>query len=75
MPLTVREAAKKLGVSPGTIYGLCAGGRLRHHRIGLGRGVIRIDAEEVERYYAEALVHTPSEAPLVLKHITLPTKG
>lgn len=41
-PLTVRQAAERLAVSPDTIYDLCAAGKLRHQRIGRGRGTIRI---------------------------------
>lgn len=40
--MTVNEAAKRLEVKPSMIYALCAAGKLAHHRIGVGRGVIRI---------------------------------
>jgi excisionase family DNA binding protein len=46
--MTVREAAARLEVSESLIYKLCAAGRLAHHRIGLGRGTIRIEPESVE---------------------------
>jgi excisionase family DNA binding protein len=50
---SVAEAAKELGVSAGTVYGLCASRKLRHERHGLRRGRIRIAedlaAEQVRR--------------------------
>ena len=48
--LTVKEVAKRLGVSASTIYGLVSSGELPAHRIGVGRGAIRIVVLEVERY-------------------------
>lgn len=38
--LTVKQAAKRMGVSVATVYPLCANRCLRHTRIGLGRGKI-----------------------------------
>ncbi len=48
--LSVKQAADRLGVSAQTVYGLCAAGQLRHSRVGVGRGVIRI-AEEARAEY------------------------
>ena len=50
--MTVKQAAKKLEVSVGTVYGLIASGRLRCYRIGNGRGVVRISDEHVRDYLA-----------------------
>jgi excisionase family DNA binding protein len=47
---SVAEAAKELGVSDGTVYGLCSRRKIRHERIGLGRGTIRIPEDAVEEY-------------------------
>lgn len=47
---SVIEAAEQLGVSVGTIYALCARKRLRHERVGLGRGVIRIPDDAIAEY-------------------------
>lgn len=63
--LSVKDAAKELGVSTSLVYGLCAAGRIRHERHGLGRGIIRIHREALEEYRkaaefapaAPALVH------------------
>lgn len=46
--MTVHEAAALLEVSPDLVYRLCRAGRLAHSRIGLGRGVIRIERADVE---------------------------
>jgi excisionase family DNA binding protein len=47
---SVNEAAKELGVSAGTVYALCSRRRIRHERIGLGRGTIRIPADAIDEY-------------------------
>lgn len=47
---TVKQAAEQLGVSVGLVYGLCAAGKIRHERFGLGRGTIRISEEAMEEY-------------------------
>jgi excisionase family DNA binding protein len=63
--LRVKEAAALLGVSPSLVYVLCAAGKIRHERHGVGRGTIRIRSEALEEYrktaeavpVAPALVH------------------
>ena len=45
--MNVREAATILEVSVATIYSLVASGKLRHYRIGNGRGVVRISEEHI----------------------------
>jgi excisionase family DNA binding protein len=47
-PLTVKEAAQALNVSPRTVYDLVNENRLRHHRVGTGKGAIRIMRADVE---------------------------
>ena len=63
--LTVKQAAERLGVSPSLIYALVAARRLRHERIGLKRGVIRIPADAIEEYRQRSLIpaEVPGEAP------------
>lgn len=51
--LTIKQVAERLQVSLGTVYHLCAQGRMPHHRVGLGRGTIRISEEQFQRYVAE----------------------
>lgn len=48
--LTVAESASVLRVSERTIYGLCSSGKLRHTRIGAGRGTIRIRRYDLDSY-------------------------
>jgi excisionase family DNA binding protein len=48
--LSVKRAAELLGVSAALVYALCAAGKIRHERHGLGRGTIRIPLEALEEY-------------------------
>jgi len=48
--LTVKETAELLKVSPGCVYQLIAERRLPHHRIGVGRGCIRIRQQDLEQF-------------------------
>jgi excisionase family DNA binding protein len=50
--LTVKQAALRLGISPATVYQLCAAKLLPHSRVGRGRGVIRIAEADLDRYLA-----------------------
>lgn len=47
--LTVKQAASKVGVHKNTIYALIQTGKLRAYRVGVGRGTIRIIAEDMPR--------------------------
>jgi excisionase family DNA binding protein len=70
MSLTVKQAAERLGVSPSLVYGLCAAGKIRHERHGLGRGCIRIPPEALDEYRRAAEVR-PQAEPENLRHIRL----
>lgn len=50
MLLTVKDVAERLKVSRSCIYQLVESGRIRHHRIGLGRGAIRFTEEDLTEY-------------------------
>lgn len=52
----VREVAVALGVSVQTVYLLCAKKRLRHIRVGVGRGTIRVPADALQEYINGATV-------------------
>ncbi len=69
----VKDAAKRLEVSPATIYALVASGRLRCHRIGIGRGAIRIGEDQLAEFLSGAVpaVNVPPapEARVKLKHL------
>jgi excisionase family DNA binding protein len=60
--LTIKRAAEILNVSPGLVYALCAHGRIRHERYGIGRGTIRIHEEAIVEFQAEsrAIPHKPA---------------
>jgi excisionase family DNA binding protein len=45
--LTVKEVASELSVSATCVYQLIASGKLTCHRIGVGRGAIRIAAQDL----------------------------
>ena len=64
--MRVREAAQRLDVSQATVYALVASGKLRCHRVGLGRGCIRISEEHLAEYLKGAepiVVQAPPPAP------------
>jgi excisionase family DNA binding protein len=65
----VKEAAFRLDVSPATIYGLVAAGKLRCHRVGLGRGAIRISEDHIVEYLAGA------ERKVVLPSVPVPVRS
>ena len=73
--MRVKEAAARLEVSPATVYGLIAAGKLRCVRIGIGRGTIRIFDEHIAEYLQQAepvARQPPAPAQVIrLKHISL----
>ena len=78
--LSVREAAKRLGISPALVYGLCARKRIRHERYGLGRGTIKIPEDALDEYRGrctvgveEESVPPPPKQKITLKHLQLPS--
>lgn len=60
--LTVMEVANQLRTSTVTIYRLCEAGKIRHYRIGLGRGKVVIPADAVEDYLREAGSRPPVDS-------------
>jgi excisionase family DNA binding protein len=74
--LTVKTVAEKLAVSQATVYSLVASGRLRHCRVGLGRGAIRVSEDQLAEYIraSEAAPTLPFPEPtrqVRLKHIKI----
>jgi excisionase family DNA binding protein len=71
--MTVKQVAFRLEVSSATIYALVAAGKLKCHRVGLGRGAIRISEEHVAEFLTAAPklpVPVPPRVPAVkLKHL------
>ena len=60
--MTIHDAAQRLEVSPALVYSLVASGKLRSHRIGNGRGVLRISEDQLLAY----LMGTESAPPTVI---------
>jgi excisionase family DNA binding protein len=56
--LNVEQTAKRLNVSTATIYGLVNSGQLRCHRIGTGRGVIRVSEDNIREFLASSQSQT-----------------
>lgn len=61
--LTVRQVAERLQVSAASVYQLCAEGRIAHHRLGVGRGTIRITEEQLRQYPEETERRGEERAP------------
>lgn len=69
---TVKQAAQNLGISASLVYALCAAGRIRYERYGLGRGTIRIPPEAIEEFRQGCAFTQPEAArALKLKNLTL----
>ncbi|MHB8973579.1 MAG: helix-turn-helix domain-containing protein [Pirellulaceae bacterium] len=74
-PLTVQEAAERIGISDTAVRQLCQSGKLRHRRVGARRGRIRIDEQDLLSYL-EAAVREPGCNSLVAKHeLRIQTEG
>jgi excisionase family DNA binding protein len=80
MNLTVKEAAARLRCSAATVYLLCAAGKLRAARVGLGRGKLLISEEAIAEYLGgkgeerASLPASPSPRPrpkLTFTHLQL----
>lgn len=63
---TVKEAAPLLRLSPASVYALCAARKLRHQRVGLGRGKIVIPPEAIAEYLAKGTVKSTEPHPATL---------
>ena len=62
--LTVRQAAEQLAVSPASVYRLVETGKLLAHRIGIGRGTIRISEEQLDAFLSSTETETPPQPSL-----------
>ena len=70
--LNVREVADRLRCSRALVYQLCEKGRLSHHRLGIGRGTIRVSEADLQTFLDGSHVEPPMAEPRrVLKHIQL----
>jgi len=74
--LSVKQVADRLQISKKTVYQLCAEGRLAHHRIGVGRGTIRIGEADLATFIEGCRVAPGSLVNAAgLKHIRMPSAG
>jgi excisionase family DNA binding protein len=48
--LTVQDIAQQLRVSSSLVYGLISAGKIPCHRIGRGRGAIRVRRDDLDRF-------------------------
>jgi excisionase family DNA binding protein len=75
--MTVKDAARRLGLSPSLIYSLCAFGAIKHTRHGRPgkRGTIRISEEAIAQYQASCRVEQPAIPSAIprFKHLNLPS--
>jgi excisionase family DNA binding protein len=71
--ISVKAAAKKIGVSQALVYQLCAEGTLPHYRVGGKgkRGKIVIDPNELENYFQGRRVEPAPGTQPPLGHIIL----
>ena len=65
---SVHEIAQRLGVSPTCVYQLIQVGKIACHRIGIGRGAIRIAECDLQEYL------TSSRSERALPDANAPTK-
>lgn len=73
--MTVKQAAARLEVSPSLVYSLIAAGKLRYHRVGHGRGRLRVPEDAIGEYLARCTFAPEEEKPAPklpkLRHIRL----
>lgn len=80
---TVKQVAEQLNISATCVYQLVSTGKLACHRIGIGRGAIRVSEDDLRAFISasrnesEHLPPSPSQRlPSVreFKHLRLPRK-
>jgi excisionase family DNA binding protein len=74
--LKVRDVAERLAISASSVYALVEAGRIACHRIGIGRGAIRIDERDLDAFL-DACRTSPRSSPRrkqpqpILKHLKI----
>ena len=75
--LSVREYAVEYGISPATVYAMCAQKKLAHVRLGVGRGTIRIPTTGADDRTGEpgrsAQPTAPKTKRVKLQYLRMPT--
>lgn len=76
--LKVADIAKRLNCAVSTVYALVESGRLPCHRIGCGRGAVRVSDEDLSAYLDQSrslsTVAAPATEPnrrVKLKHLRI----
>ena len=73
--LTVQDVADLLKVSNSLVYNLIASGKIPSHRIGTGRGAIRVRRDDLDQYVRQCRVEPVAPAVRTprpqLKHLRL----
>jgi len=74
--LTVAQVAERLQVSTQIVYALVAEGKILAHRIGLGRGTIRVAEADLQEYLLSCKqdvqrIEAPPSSRRRLKHLRL----
>lgn len=64
--MTVKQAASQLRLSAASVYALCAARKLRHQRVGVGRGKILIPPDAIAEYLAKGTVKSIEPHPAAL---------
>ncbi len=59
---TVKEAAALLSISAQSVYKMCSQKKVRHLRLGIGRGTVRIPASALDDFIAQATVQPDEPA-------------
>lgn len=74
MPLTLKAAAERMGISTSLLYTLCRERRIEHIRIGVHgkRGKILIEPNVVDSFLKGSTVRSEApQPPIAFKHIRM----
>lgn len=67
--LRIAEVAERLAVGRGTVRALLRKGKLKHHRIGAGRGSYRISEEHLAEFLEGAEGRPESRKPVAVRKL------
>ena len=77
--MTVKQAATRLGLSTDTVYKLLDAGIIPCRRLGIGRGKILIDVDDIEVYWDSSkgaikpFIHHEPEVRMASHHLRPPS--
>jgi excisionase family DNA binding protein len=61
--MRVKDVAARLDLSATTVYALIESGKIKHYRIGNGRGVVRIAEQHLADYLKSVESKPPGSSP------------